>query len=142
MSQVTRIDYINNLYTKAYWCKASIDKPMGCFQGDAKSLALKEYKKFLQEMVNNPVASKIAMRDTLREHPLEYPQDSFFNAKELENSPKVSVLLKRIKEINASQSGTRQIRNDIINSERISLHTVIPKLKGAKKFLKKLKFMF
>ena len=142
MSIVNKIEYITNLYNKAYWCKRALDKPEPNFRNASRDFASKEYKSFLEEMVKNPIASKIAMRDILREHPLEYPYDASQNVKVLEKQPEIDLLIKQIESKQALQADTRVIRNDIINSERISLHSVMPKLRGVKKFIQRLKYMF
>ena len=142
MSRVNKLEYISDLYKKAYWCKATLDKPSQCFKEHSKDIAAEQYKIFMEETVKNLVAATIAMRDVLREHPLQYPGDSFQNIAVLEKQPEIDVLIKQVEQIRLSNSKTASIRHDILATDRINMHIVTPKLRGFEKFCKKLKFIF
>lgn len=141
MNSISKMKYIEGLYEKTYLCKRAIDKDPVCFN-QCKSVAERNYKKYLEEKLKNPVAAKIAMRDVVREHPLKYPEGIGKNLFELEKSPSIDVLVKKIEQMELANHETSFLRAEIISRNRIIQSSVTPKLRGFDKFLFKLKMWF
>lgn len=142
MLRTNKIEYITNLYDTAYYCKTSLDKSSSNFNGINKDIASDKYGQFLNEKLKNPTATAIAMHDIAKSHPIENPIDFGKNIVELEKTPKIDILVKKLSEIDKSQKKTSYLRREIIANDRISLNTVLPKLTGLQKLRFRFKLMF
>ena len=140
--KISKVDYVDNLYNKAYWCKTALDKSHKSFDTTCYRTAANTYRAYLKEKIKNPVAAKIAMINTVKEHPIKNKDDFTKNLMEIEKNPKVETYLKKIQEIEASQARTNYIRTELLANDRINLNYVKPKLTGWQKLKLRLKILF
>ncbi len=139
--KTNKLNYIENLYNKAYYCRASLDKETSFFHGVQEETAAENYKSFLQEKLKNPVAATIAMRDEVRVRPISNIDDFTANRVKLEQKPEIKKLIAQLAAQEINYPGTSYIRQELIAKERVNLHTVTPKLTGIKKLAFKLKLL-
>ena len=139
---ISKVDYVDKLYNKAYWCKTALDKSHESFDTNSYRTASNTYRAYLKEKIKNPVAATIAMINTVKEHPIKNKEDFTKNLIQIEKHPKIEAYLKKLQEIEASQAKTSYIRAELLANDRININYVKPKLSGWEKFKLKLKMLF
>lgn len=127
--KLKNIDYIENLYEKAYLCKASLDKGYKYRDGVHFNSEQKYYKNFLQEKKRNFLGATLAMKQVLEEHPIRQAENYEYNKAFFERNPEIDSLIKECEEQeNTSYRHTKLLRKKLIDKNRINLNSVTPKM--------------
>ena len=139
---VNKINRIENIQYKSYALKRSLEIYPENFVGHNYDLAINRYSEFLKEKIKNPILTKLSMNKVLKEHPPEnrdYFERNLAVAKKDENIKKLLAIITKQEE---SQKYSLDLREKLIEENRIDLVKTTPKLSGLKKLMLRLKIMF
>lgn len=137
MSKIPEIKRINletkaTNFIKTYNTKGRLlDKPK----------AILCYEEFLKEKIKNPVGMDIAMRDVLRREPVEDMIEFSSNVAYIEQNKGIKTLLKELYSQEAKRGKTQDLKEALIENNRINHDRITPALKGFNKFILMLKLL-
>ena len=136
MSKISTINRIN-LETKATNFVKAFDTRGGLLN---KPEALTAYSEFLKEKIKNPVGMGIAIKNVLEKNPIDDVIEFSSNIAYVEQDKGIKDLLRDVRQAELKNyARTQDIREGLIENNRINHERVMPALKGFEKFLLKLK---
>ena len=107
-----------------------------------KKDALYHTKEFLREKIKNPVGMAIAMKDILKESPIEDVFEWSSNLAFVEKDPEVKTLLKKLATTELNYKKTSDLRQKLIDLNRVNNYEVSPALRGFDKLKLRFKLLF
>lgn len=140
--KINKLDYISTLQDKSYACKRSLEVYPNNLQGQYYQVAVKRYHEILKEEMKNPIATRLAMKKVLEEHPAENLNYFNTNLETISKDTLIKPLLNKLKEKNSEHLQTYKLREELISQNHLDLLVVTPKLTKIKKILLKLKLLF